>query len=215
MLPTLKQGDREKSLPSGEIQSSSVANIMSAKDHSPAKALQGGTGDPVAALAEKNEKGDYAGALRAFDALDQESAATVRARLYKLRALLGHRNNEALTAFFLRPDVPDKEYYLAKAQFFTGLKRYVEAVAQCDKGRQVPASLGDAVVSDQTLSYVKASCLTSLFMIEPTEEARKLALDGWVDVKYLLRKNRENPYYVLAEKNIDLLISQAKNDVHE
>jgi hypothetical protein len=52
-------------------------------------------------------------------------------------------------------------------------------------------------------------------MIEPTEEARKLALDGWVDVKYLLRKNRENPYYVLAEKNIDLLISQAKNDVHE
>ena len=214
MLPTLKQADRKKSRPSGEIQSGRVADMMSmpAKNLSPAQVLQG---DPVAALADKNEKGDYAGALRAFDALDRESAATVRARLYKLRALLGLGNTEALTAFFLRPDVPDKEYYLAKAQFFTGLKRYVESVDQCDKGRQVPASLGDAVVSDQTLSYVKASCLTSLFMIEPTEEARRLALDGWVDVKYLLRKDRENPYYLLAEKNIDLLISQAKNEAHE
>jgi hypothetical protein len=199
---------------SGEIQSSGVANIMSmpAKDPWSAEALKSraDTGDPVAVLAKKTEKGDYAGALRAFDALDRESAAMVSARLYKLRALQGLGNKEALNAFFLRPDVPDKEYFLAKAQYFTALKRYIEAADQCEKGRQVPATIGDAAVLDRTLSYVKASCLTSHFMTAPTEDARKQAVDSWLEMKYLLRNSQGHPYFELADKNILLLTDQSK-----
>jgi hypothetical protein len=213
-LPALKPVDREKMQPSEEIQSGAVANIMSMPAHETwsAGASQGpaDTGDPVAALAKKTEKGDYAGALRAFDALDRENAATVSARLYKLRALQGLGNKEALTAFFLRPDVPDKEYFLAKAQFFNALKRYVEAADQCDRGRIVPATIGDAAVLDRTLSYVKASCLTSQFMTAPTEEARKQAVDSWLEMKYLLRNNQGHPYFELADKNILLLSDQSK-----
>jgi hypothetical protein len=106
--------------------------------------------------------------------------------------------------------VPDKEYFLAKAQHLASFKRYAEAADLCDKSRQAQASIGDAEALDLTSSYVKASCLTNNFMVLGTEEARKLALESWFEVKYLFRSNQDHPYFALANKNIRLLSNQSK-----
>jgi serine/threonine protein kinase len=214
-LPTAKALNAEKArAPAEEIKSSQVENLLlPAGRASPLVAsLQKkyGKKDLLQILAEETNKGDFRTALTLFDALDRESAATVAARLYKLRALRGLGNKEALGEFFLRPDVPDKEYLLAKAQHLASLKRYAEAAILCDDGRHAPATIGDAASLDLTSSYVKASCLTSNFMVLATEEARKKALDAWSDVQNLLMNNPGHPYFKLAEKNIQVLTDQAQ-----
>jgi serine/threonine-protein kinase len=214
-LPTVKApGANKGHVPAGEIKSGQVANILSpgSREKPLISSLQNtyGTKDLLTILAEETGKGNFGTALKVFEALDRESAATVSARLYELRALQGLGNKEALDAFFLRPDVPDKEYFLAKAQHLASFKRYAEAADLCDKSRQAQASIGDAEALDLTSSYVKASCLTNNFMVLGTEEARKLALESWFEVKYLFRSNQDHPYFELANKNIRLLSNQSK-----
>jgi serine/threonine-protein kinase len=170
-----------------------------------------GTHDLLEILGRETDKSHFVAALQLFDALDKESAATVRARLYKLRAMQGLGNKEALDAFFLRPDIPDKEYYLAKAQYFTSLKRFIEAIDMCEKSRQSPASIGGSDSLDRISSYIKASCLTSLFIASSTDEARKRAIDSWNDLLAQLRDNQDHPFYALAEKNIHLLADQTNS----
>jgi serine/threonine-protein kinase len=168
------------------------------------------TTDLLLILAGETEKGNFAAALRVFDALDEEGAATVKARLYKMRALQGLGNKEAIAAFYSRPDTPDKEYLLSKAVYLASLKRYAEAIILCDQSKEAPACIGSADSLDLTSLYVKASCLTSNFMVLATEEARNKAFDCWFEVKFLLRKTQDHPYYKLAEKNILLLSDEAR-----
>jgi hypothetical protein len=47
-------------------------------------------------------------------------------------------------------------------------------------------------------------------MVLATEEARNKAFDCWFEVKFLLRKTQDHPYYKLAEKNILLLSDEAR-----
>jgi len=213
-LPVKKASDAEKArAQGGDIQSNHAEDLLlpsgTATPLVASLQKQYGTNDLLKILAEETNKGDFTTALSLFDALDRESAATVAARLYKLRALQGLGNKEALGAFFLRPDVPDKEYYLAKAQHLASFRRYAEAEALCDESRRAPASIGDAGALDLTSSYVKASCLTGDFMVQATEEARKKALDAWSEVQNLLMGNPGHPYFKLAEKNIQVLTDQA------
>jgi serine/threonine protein kinase len=214
-LPTKKaQGADGGHAQAGEIKSGQVADMLSpgSQNKPLISSLESkyGTRDLLKILAEETAKGNFGTALKVFEALDRESAATVSARLYKLRAVQGLGNKEALDAFFLRPDVPDKEYFLAKAQHLASLKRYAEAADLCDKSRQAQASIGDAQALDLTSSYVKASCLTNNFMVLATEDARKQALESWFEVKYLLRSNQGHPYFELSNKNIRLLSDQSK-----
>jgi serine/threonine protein kinase len=164
-----------------------------------------GTKDLLEILGRETDRNNFVSALRLFDALDRESAATVRARLYKMRALKGQGNKEALAAFFLKPDIPEKEYFAAKAQYFASLKRYIEAIDMCEKSRQSPACIGGDDSLDRISAYLKASCLTSLFVASSTDDARKHALESWNDLRAILRNRQDDPFFGLAEKNIRLL----------
>jgi hypothetical protein len=215
LLPTKKTPHADNAhAAAAEIKSGKVADILSpgSREKPLISSLQNtyGTKDLLTILADETAKGNFGTALKVFEALDRENAATVSARLFKLRALQGLGNKEALDAFFLLPDVPDKEYFLAKAQHFASFKRYAEAADLCDKSRQAQTSIGDAEALDLTSSYVKASCLTNNFMVLATEDARKQALESWFEVKYLIRSNQDHPYFELANKNIRLLSDQSK-----
>ncbi|HMD67260.1 MAG TPA: serine/threonine-protein kinase [Chitinivibrionales bacterium] len=164
-----------------------------------------GTKDMLEILGRETDRGKFVSSLRLFDALDRESAATVRARLYMMRALKGLGNKGALAAFFMRPDIPDKEYFVSKAQYLASLKRYIEAIDMCEKGTQSPACIGGADSLDRMSAYLKASCLTSLFVASSTGDARKRALESWNELRVLLHNRQDDPYYGLAEKNIRLL----------
>lgn len=174
-----------------------------------------GTRDMLDILGRETDKGKFVSTLRLFDALDRESAATVRARLYLMRALKGLSNKGALAAFFMRPDIPDKEYFVAKAQYLASLKRYIEAIDMCETGRQSPACIGVADSLDRMASYLKASCLTSLFVASSTEANRKRALESWNELKALMRTRQDDPYYGLAEKNIRLLSDRPSGAARE
>jgi serine/threonine protein kinase len=214
LLPSGKTSGEPDSRTTSEIKSSQIGDILSSGVKGKALVVslqkQYGTKNLLAILSNETDKKNYANTLTVFDALDKESAATVKARLYKLRALLGLNNKEALAAFFLRPDLPDKEYYVAKAQHLAVLKQYGEAADLCDKSRQAQAILGDAAALDLNSVYVKASCLTGNFMVSATQESRKKALDSWFEVKRRLRNDPLHPFFVLANKNILLLSDQSK-----
>ncbi len=203
---------RTDSAPEGDVRSESVANRLTSPSQGRLRMAslerKYRTKDMVEILGREADKGDFVAVLTLFDALDEESAATVRARIIKLRALEALGNREALDAFFLRPDIPDKEYYLSKAQYLASQKRYVEAIDLCEMSRQSPACIGSADSLDRLASYIRASCLTNLCIGSPDPQARQRAIDGWNDVKNLLGDDRDHPYYALAEKNIQLLSDQ-------
>jgi serine/threonine protein kinase len=208
-LPILKFPAPYIARPAGEIQRSQEAEILVFGNEAKTliASLQNtyGTKDLLTILAKETGKANFDAALKVYEALDRESAATASAQMYKLRALQGLGNKEGLAAFFLRTDVPDKEYFLAKAQHLASFRRYAEAADLCDKSRQAQTSIGDAEALDLTSSYVKASCLTKNFMVLATEDARKKALESWFEMKYLLRGDQGHPYFELANKNIKLL----------
>jgi serine/threonine protein kinase len=200
--------------PEAEVQSSKVEQLLSrgSREKDPVAALEKRyrTADHMVILAGEVDKGNFSSALKVYESLDREAAASRKSILYKLRALQGIGDAGRLADFFAHTDIPDKEFYCAKAQYMSSVKRHGEAIGLCEKSAALPASLGNTDELNRIAAYVKAASFTSLYLSAPGDDMRKKALDSWFEVKYLLRNNQTHPYFELANKNIRLLTDQAK-----
>jgi len=134
---------------------------------------------------------------------------TKRALLYRMRALQGLGNTARLGEFFEANTIPDAEYYLAKAQFQYGQRRYREAVATLANCRTTQAELTDQRAIERDVVYYKALCLTGLYNAEATEQNKTSAMDGWFDVKFAFRNETNHRYFKYANEQIRRMSSEA------
>lgn len=161
-----------------------------------------GTDDLLAIMAMETSAGNHASAVRLYDSLGAEQRKSKRAQLYRMRGLQGLGNGQRLGDFFETTSLVDAEYYLAKAQYQYGLRRYREAMGMLDACKTTQAEFLEQPLIQRESVYYKALCLTGLASADGTEAMKSAAMEAWYDVKFALRNEQNHRYFKYANDQI-------------
>jgi hypothetical protein len=157
-----------------------------------------GISDSIELMINEAGTGNYQSVLKIYNELSAQQQSSDQARLLQLRSLFATGNNTGVTAFFERTVIEDGEYYLIKAKYLFGQGSAALALAPLEKSVKTGTLLLDAESLRRDYLYYRASCFSSFFERAPGKETCKTALDGWFEVKNLMRSSPSHEYYQKA-----------------
>ena len=169
-----------------------------------------GTDDLVAIMALEVGQHNYGNAHRVYDSLSADQMRMKRALLYRMRALQGSGNKAKLGQFFAANTVIDAEYYLGKAQYLYGRRKYRESLAQLNNCKSSQAELMDMRSIQREVVYYRALCLTGLYSQNATEQSLAGAMEGWYDVKFAFRNEQNHRYFKYANDQIRKMSAESE-----
>jgi len=157
-----------------------------------------GIKDPIEILAKEVVAEHYKSAILLFNDMPDKLAKQDAAQILKLRALYGlDKMSDVAKALDTRV-VDDGEYYLIQAKYFYRQNDMSRSMTSLEKCLSSKALFLDAESMVREYRYFRALCLSSVFYHDPTDDNRKNALDGWFEVKTILRNFPDHAYYKKA-----------------
>jgi hypothetical protein len=154
-----------------------------------------GIADPLEILARESNANKPASMLRVFDDLPPATAAAATARILKLRALFALNRTSDISRFFEEQSIDDGEYYLLKARYLLKQGAIDQAMQLLEKSATTGARQLETDILRRDYLYYRALCLSRLYEQSPTVANKKMALDGWFEVKNALRKYPDHSYF--------------------
>jgi tetratricopeptide (TPR) repeat protein len=154
-----------------------------------------GEGDLLENFIKHVEAGNYAVALSLFDSLPPGAASDKMAQILRVRATFALGKLEETRSILDGLVMDDGELFLIKARLLLGRGETVQALQCLEKSIQIKARMIDADALRREYFFYRALCVTRQYEDSPNEDARKNALDGWFEVKNLLRKYPDDAYF--------------------
>jgi len=165
-----------------------------------------GTTDLKTILAAEIEQRNYENALLVYDSLPLDVKKTLRATLYRLRALSELKNSKDLAQLF-RSDYEDCEFTYNKALFYFRQGFYERALALFKKSLNQTCLLANQQEIIELVTYYTAMSLTNLYRQKGSSELKQKALDSWFNVKFSYKNRQDHPHFLEANKQIRFLSS--------
>jgi serine/threonine protein kinase len=160
------------------------------------------TSEVMAIFSLEVEAGHFANALSVYRMLLPNQADSKKARLYKLRALKGIGDNDAVKNFIATNNINDGEFYLEKARWCYVAKDYDQAWEFIKRAAVSPAAYMEGRAFRELLLYSKATCASALYDKKPGSDTRKEAMEAWFDVKSQFKMSPEHKYFVKADAEL-------------
>jgi serine/threonine protein kinase len=160
------------------------------------------TSDIMAIFSQEVEAGHFTNALTVYKLLAPGQADLKKAKLYRLRALKGAGDNDAVKNFVAGNNINDGEFYLEKARWCYVAKDYSQAWELIKRAAVSPAAYMEGSAFRELLLYSKATCASALYDKKPNSDTRKEAMEAWFDVKSQLKMSPEHKYFIKADVEI-------------
>jgi serine/threonine protein kinase len=160
------------------------------------------TTDVFTMFCSEVEAEHFTNALQLYGVLSSDDATSKKAKIYRLRAMLGAGRAEDAKAMLLSNDIYDGEFYLEKSRCFFDMKDNVRAQEFIRRASATPSQYLDKGKYRELLLCSKALCASTLYDASPTAQAKKDAIEAWSSVKSLFGAAPEHDYYKKAEAEI-------------
>ena len=160
------------------------------------------TSDVMVIFSQEVEAGHFTNALSVYNMLAPNQADSKKAKLYKLRALKGAGDNDAVKTFVSANKINDGEFYLEKARWCYVAKDYGQAWEFIKVAAVSPAAYMEGRAFRELLLYSKATCASALYDKKPGSDTRKEAMEAWFDVKSQFKMSPEHKYFVKADAEL-------------
>jgi tetratricopeptide (TPR) repeat protein len=161
-----------------------------------------GTTDVSAILTEELRQGQYRRALQLLDEVPADALSPTRRLIYRVRALEGAGLTATMRTLLLQSEANDAEICVHKGRILYEQRRYDEAIRLFAKCSSLPTALGSGEIYARESVRLTALALTAKYEQTGEESAREKALEGWFNVKYAYRTQRDHPHFSEANTYI-------------
>jgi hypothetical protein len=146
--------------------------------------------------------GNYSNALDIFSEINPTDAETIKAKVYRMRALAGAGQKAELKSFVVSNKAADGELFLEKAMQYYHAKDYNSCNSFLAQASSMPAQFMDQQIFRARLLHARGLCASALFDANPTVATKKEAMGAWFDVKTFLRTSTDHEFFKTADEEI-------------
>ena len=163
---------------------------------------QHNTSDLVRIMIAEIDEGRHDNALRLYDHLTPSQAQSGDALLAKFQALEADGSPGKLSRFLKTNNIADGTFYARKALMFLEEGSPSKALSFLSTAERTHTRLTSNEDLQCEIAYRRAQCRSRLFDASGEEATKKDAMEAWFNVKSLLRRNPEHPFYREADSEI-------------
>ncbi len=158
-----------------------------------------GTSDLLTIFTSEVQRRRYQDALKIYDSLPLDVASSLRAVIFRIRALRALGRKSELRSVLDSTVFEDGEIHLERARLSFEDNDIGKALVHLKACERSSSTFMESGILRLERIYLEARCAGKKFDDEQSAESKRYALDRWFEVKSELRTSPDHPYFREAE----------------